>query len=120
MPVDALPPTTPFTCQLTAVFDVPETDALKDCVVLTRTFAVAGVTATLTPDPEGLEFPGFELELDEFLTVPEHPAITAAARIKTRGQESPECERGPHLHKNGEQVGGAPPIGLSVKNYARV
>lgn len=86
MPVDALPPTTPFTCQLTAVFDVPETDALKDCVVLTRTFAVAGVTATLTPDPEGLEFPGFELELDEFLTVPEHPAITAAARIKTRGK----------------------------------
>jgi hypothetical protein len=50
---------------------------------------VAGETITVTPDPEGgvPEFPEFELEGAEFLVVPVHPAIAAAARIKTTGKD---------------------------------
>ena len=53
VPVAALPPATPFTCHVTAVFDDPVTVALNDCVAPARTFALAGETETVTLDPEG-------------------------------------------------------------------
>ncbi|HLJ24974.1 MAG TPA: hypothetical protein VKT71_12750 [Candidatus Acidoferrales bacterium] len=89
VPVAALPFATPFTCQVTAVFEFPETVALNDCVAPARTLAVAGEIMTVTPDPEGglPEFPGFELEAGEFFVVPVHPDITAVARIKITGMD---------------------------------
>src|ERR1700730_739119 len=47
-PLAWLPPGTPFTCQLTAVFDDPVTVAVKLCVVKVVIFAVVGDTVTLT------------------------------------------------------------------------
>jgi len=89
VPVAALPFVTPFTCQVTPVFEFPVTVALNDCVAPARTLAVAGETITVTPGPEGglPEFPEFELEVEEFLVVPVHPDITAAARTKIKGMD---------------------------------
>jgi hypothetical protein len=53
VPAAAEPPATPFTCQVTEVFDDPATVALNDFVAPTRTFALAGATVTVTLDPEG-------------------------------------------------------------------
>src|SRR5580704_1208794 len=47
-PLAWLPPVTPFTCQVTAVFDEPITVAVKLCVVKLEIFAVVGDTVTLT------------------------------------------------------------------------
>src|SRR5580692_10812705 len=47
VPVAELPPCTPFTCQVTAVFDDPVTVALKDCVAPARTLALAGEILTV-------------------------------------------------------------------------
>ena len=47
VPVDALPPVTPFTCQVTDEFDVPVTVAVKACVDPARTVAGFGVTVTV-------------------------------------------------------------------------
>ena len=87
VPVAVLPPATPFTCQLTAVFEDPATVALNDLVAPTRTVALAGETVTVTLDPEGgeLEFPGWELA--DPLVVPVHPASAAAASRTTRNRE---------------------------------
>jgi hypothetical protein len=73
VPVAELPPVTPFTCQVTAVFDVPDTVALKDCVAPARTLALAGDTFTVMPDPDGGVL---ELEPEE-LVVPVQPASIA-------------------------------------------
>ncbi len=45
--MEALPPATPFTCQVTDEFDVPVTVAVKDCDALARTFAALGETMTV-------------------------------------------------------------------------
>jgi hypothetical protein len=83
VPVEALPPVTPLTCQVTAEFDDPETVALKDCVAPTRTFAEAGETLTVTLDPDEV----LELEDDDPLTVPVHPARAIADSSKTKSCE---------------------------------
>jgi hypothetical protein len=75
-PVAALPPATPFTCHVTAVFDDPATVAPKDFVAPARTLALAGETATVTLDPEGGVL---GLEGDELFVVAVHPARAAAA-----------------------------------------
>jgi hypothetical protein len=67
VPAAALPPATPFTCQVKAVLDVPVTVVLKDCVAPARTLALAGETLIVTPDPAG-GVPEFELE--ELFVVP--------------------------------------------------
>jgi hypothetical protein len=94
VPVAELPPATPFTCHITAELDEPATLTLKDCVAPTRTVALAGVTRTVTLDPEGDVFGlEFELELLEAggtFVVPVHPASTAAASTNTN---SGECRR---------------------------
>jgi hypothetical protein len=79
VPVDALPPVIPFTCQLTAVFEEPLTVAPNDCAALTRTLAEFGETVTTTGaggrfDPLGL---GLSLE-EPALVRPEHPTCSAA------------------------------------------
>jgi hypothetical protein len=84
VPVAALPPATPFICQVTEVFDDPVTVALKDCTAPALTFALAGETITVTPDPEeGV----LELEGDRLFVVPAQPASAAAASSNTRGSE---------------------------------
>jgi hypothetical protein len=75
-PIAALPPATPFTCHVTAVFDDPATVAPKDFVAPARTLALAGETATVTLDPEGAVL---GLEGDELFVVAVHPARAAAA-----------------------------------------
>jgi hypothetical protein len=82
--VDALPPVTPFTCQVTEVFDDPVTVALNDFVKPARTFAFAGATVTVTLDPEGGVC---ELGTEELFVVPVHPASAAAASKNTRGSK---------------------------------
>lgn len=84
VPVAALPPSTPFTCQVTEVFVDPVTVALKDCVAPIRTFALDGETATVTLDPEGGVL---ALEAGELFVVPVHPASAAAAARKTKSSE---------------------------------
>jgi hypothetical protein len=80
VPVPALPPATPFTCQVTEVFDEPVTVALKDCVAPARTLALGGVTVTVTPDPEG---GAPVLDSDELFVVPVQPASAAALARNT-------------------------------------
>jgi hypothetical protein len=76
VPVAAPPPVTPFTCQVTPVFDDPEIMALKDWVRPALTFALAGETESVTLDPEG----GIVgLEGDELFVVPAQPASATAA-----------------------------------------
>jgi hypothetical protein len=84
VPAAALPPATPFTCQVTEVFVEPVTVALNDFVAPARTVALAGETAIVTPDPEGA---GLELEVDELFVVPVHPhsATTASRYTKSSG-----------------------------------
>ena len=72
VPVVALPPVTPSTCQFTELFEEPVTVALNDCDAPARTFAVPGETETETVDPP--EFVGP-------LVVPVHPAREVAAKI---------------------------------------
>ena len=83
VPVAALPPITPFTCQITAEIEDPETVALKDCVAPARTLAVAGETLIVILDPDE------ELELvdDDPLTVPVQPASETAAIRNTKSSE---------------------------------
>lgn len=84
VPVAALPPATPFTCQVTDVFNDPVTVALKDCVAPARTLALGGATVTVTPDTEG-GAPVFDGE--ELFVVPVQPASIAAAARKTKNSE---------------------------------
>ena len=81
VPVAALPPVTPFTCQVTEVFDDPATVAVKCCVAPARTFALAGEMETVTLDPEGGVF---EPGADVLFVVPVQPASNAAARRSTK------------------------------------
>ena len=67
MPVALTPPATPFTCQVTVVFDVPVTVAANGCDRPARTFAVFGETDTVTFGGGGGGVPGFP---DEPPTVP--------------------------------------------------
>lgn len=76
VPVAELPPVTPFTCQWTSMFEVPETVALKDWVAPARRFALEGDTVTVTPAPESGVF---DPDPDE-VVVPVQPARTAAQR----------------------------------------
>ena len=48
VPTVELPPATPFTAQVTVVFEDPVTVALNCCVLPSRTFALAGDTETVT------------------------------------------------------------------------
>jgi hypothetical protein len=84
VPAAALPPVTPFTCQVTEVFVVPVTWALNDFVALARTLAVAGVTVTVTPAPEEGTL---ELEGDELFVVPVQPESTAANSRDTKSNK---------------------------------
>jgi hypothetical protein len=77
--VDALPLVTPFTSQVTALFDDPVTDAVNVCVAPARTLALFGETDTVTLD-DGNE--GDEVDPAEFdatLVTPVHPASATAA-----------------------------------------
>jgi hypothetical protein len=76
-PLAALPPVTPFTCQLTDAFDVPLTVALNVCAKPARTLAVPGETETVTPEGEVVP-----PEFDEPLVAPVHPASAAAERAR--------------------------------------
>jgi hypothetical protein len=77
VPVVELPPVTPFTCQVTAVFELPVTPALNQAVAPARTFALEGETLTVTLGFEGggLEVP--VLEPEELFVVPVQPATAA-------------------------------------------
>jgi hypothetical protein len=79
-----LPPGTPFTCQVTEVFDDPLTVALNDFVVLTRTFAFGGETVTVTLCPVGGVL---ELEGNELFVAPVQPTSAAAASRNTKSIE---------------------------------
>jgi hypothetical protein len=92
VPVAALPPTTPFTCQVTALFDDPATVAPKDFVAPTRTFALAGETETVTLDPEGGVV---GLETGELFVVPVQAVSAAAAN---RSTECSECRKANLFH----------------------
>jgi hypothetical protein len=85
VPVEAVPPVTPFTCQVTEVFDDPVTVALNDFVATALTFALVGETVTVTLCPLGGVL---ELEGDELLVAPVHPASAIAA---SRDAQSTEC-----------------------------
>ena len=87
MPVAALPPDTPFTCQVTEVFDEPLTVELKVCVAPARTLALGGATVTVTLDPEG---GALELAGDELFVAPVHAASVAAA---ARNRKSSKCRK---------------------------
>jgi hypothetical protein len=84
VPAAALPPVTPFTCQVTEVFVVPKIWALNDCVAPARTFAVVGETVSVTPVPEE---GALELEGDELFVVPVQPDRTAANSRDTKSDE---------------------------------
>jgi hypothetical protein len=113
VPIAASPPGTPFTCQATAVFDGPVTVALKACVAPARTFALAGETATVTPDPEGgvLEF-----EVEEPFVAALQPASAAAAakhaKISQR-RDTNFCNLSINEHTNSE----APIREIACTNY---
>jgi hypothetical protein len=79
VPADALPPVTPFTCQLTEVFDEPLTAALKLWVAPIRTLALAGDTETVMPDDA--EFEVDPPEFDAPLVEPVHPDRAAAVTM---------------------------------------
>lgn len=83
VPVADAPPSTPFTCHATTVFDVPETVALKFCVAPERTSALVGAILTVTPVPDGgvLEF-----EPDELAVVPVQPDKTTNIAEKARNR----------------------------------
>ena len=49
VPVAAIPPATPFTSHVTAAFELPVTLDWNCCVAPKRTFALGGVTVTVTP-----------------------------------------------------------------------
>src|SRR5437899_1194288 len=55
LPVEALPPGTPFTDQMTPVFVVPETLAVNCCWPKARTVGFVGVRLTVTDPPPPLE-----------------------------------------------------------------
>ena len=62
VPALAFPPVTPFTCQVTAVFDVPLTAAENGCCSVGNLLAVCGLTLTVTaggppPPPPVLPLP---------------------------------------------------------------
>jgi len=63
VPMDALPPVTPFTCQLTAVFEDPLTVAPNACVAIARTLAEFGEIVTATEAGGGFDPLGLELSL---------------------------------------------------------
>jgi hypothetical protein len=92
VPVAALPPATPFTCQTTAVFVDPVTVARKDCVAPARTFALAGETATVTTAAGGGVL---ELGVCEFLVVPVQPA---SANVAARSTKHRECSEANFVH----------------------
>ena len=93
VPLVELPPATPFTCQVTAVFVDPLTVAWKASGWPTTTVADVGVIETLTPLPV---FPPPELELPP-LPSPLQPATrTAAKHVKKRALPP----RIPHLDEN--------------------
>jgi hypothetical protein len=79
-PVAVLPPVTPFTCQLTVVFDDPVTIALKGCDAPGRRLAVLGETETATLE-DGDD--GEPEEFDGPLVAPVHP-VRAANRKSTK------------------------------------
>lgn len=81
VPVAPAPPATPFTCQVTEVFDVPATVALKDCVAPARTLALAGDTVTVTLDPAE------DVPEGGPMTVPVQPARAATASRITKSNE---------------------------------
>jgi len=83
VPVAELPPVTPFTCQVTAMFEVPDTVAPKVCVAPARTLALVGDTFTVTPDPDSgvLEF--------ELVVVPVHPDRSATASRRESASGAP-------------------------------
>jgi hypothetical protein len=54
VPNNALPPVTPFTCQVTAVLAVPETVAVNSCVPPAGIVTVAGATTTETGEGVGV------------------------------------------------------------------
>ena len=61
VPVVDVPPVTPFTCQVTAVFEVPETVAANVCEAPARTLAEFGETFTDTAGGGGGGAPGFPM-----------------------------------------------------------
>lgn len=77
VPAEVLPPVTPFTCQVTEVFDDPLTVALNACVAPARTLAVLGETDIETPDGAGDEVDA--PVLDATLVAPVHPVSAAPA-----------------------------------------
>ena len=87
MPVDALPPVTPFTCQLTEVFEEPLTATLKLWVAPARTLVLRGDTETVMPEDAEFEVvpPEFDATLVEPVQHGKNAAVTRnMIRIKCR------------------------------------
>jgi hypothetical protein len=114
VPVAALPPATPFTFQVTEVFDDPVTVTLKDCVAPARTFALAGETATVMIVPEGAVL---ELADEELFVVPAQPASAAAASRYVRSIERRKANFF-HLSIESTPKERRPNAGSPVLNYA--
>jgi len=81
VPVAVLPPTTPFTCHVTAVFDDPVMTALNDSVAPALTVALDGDTLAVTPEADG---DVLALEGEELCVAPVHPAMAAATSRQTQ------------------------------------
>jgi hypothetical protein len=77
VPREAFPPATPLTDQVTAVFELPDTVAVKDSKPPARMFADAGETVTET-DAGATGFDGVATVLPAPEVVAEQPASAAA------------------------------------------
>jgi hypothetical protein len=90
VPVAEEPPVTPFTCQLTALFDDPVTVAVNVCDAPGRRFAVPGETETAMPEAEGDDGNDGEVVPVEFevpFVVPVHPVNAMTVRTKIARRE---------------------------------
>jgi hypothetical protein len=85
VPVEAAPPVTPFTCQVTDMFEVPVTVALNGCARPARTVIGFGETETATWGGGGGGEPGFPgLPADEPVTPAQSAWNRAAPSTRNR------------------------------------
>src|SRR3954463_2375706 len=86
MPTVEFPPATPLTLQVTAIFDVLVTAAMKVCIAPVCTVAVAGVTVTATGFAAAGHFPLFALAgagvvADVALPIPSAISVLPASSV---------------------------------------
>lgn len=93
VPTAELPPATPFTSQVTPVFELPVTVASNCCVPPSAMVALAGSTVTVTvvePDGgDGVEYPGGVPAFPQFVSanIARHTSTSGIARRTFHQQE---------------------------------